>query len=392
MQRPAARISHQTRVGIAARLESRRPEIEEAILIRAGAVSDTTLEQDAGYLQGLRGAISAAVGFGLAGIERGEERCGPAPAAVLTQARYASRLRVGLQVVLRRYAAGYSTLSDFLMQELGGEDGEGSPAELYGLQRELTALFDRLLDAVSTEYEDESRRIAPSERHAQRVRRLLAGELIDTAELGYDLDAWHLGAIAAGAGAEQLLRETAVDLDRRLLLVEDDDNETVSAWLGGHREFDQEQLSELAASPGWPRASLAIGEPAYGLGGWRLTHRQACSAAGVAARRPQPFTRYCDIALLASVLRDEDLVVHLLDTYLAPLATERAGGKTLRETLRAYFAAARNISSTAAALGVSRKTVNNRIHAIESRVGRPISACATELETSLCLDQLADPK
>jgi DNA-binding PucR family transcriptional regulator len=77
--------------------------------------------------------------------------------------------------------------------------------------------------------------------------------------------------------------------------------------------------------------------------------------------------------------------------HLAPLAAERDGGEALRNTLRAYFAAARNVSSTAAALGVSRKTINNRIHTIESHVGRPISTCAAELEIALCLDQLTDP-
>src|SRR5215469_13352172 len=339
-------VSTQTRVEIAARLEARRPEMREAILTRVSAVSDVSDGQDAQYLQGLHAAISAAIGFGLAAIEHGEERCGPVPTAVLTQARYSARRRIGLPVVIRRYAAGYSALSDFLMQEINGKATGDSVAELYRLQRELTALFDRLLDAVSSEYEDESRHIAPSERQAQRVRRLLAGELVDTADLGYDFDAWHLGLTAAGAGAEQLLRETATELDRRLLLLVEGSDRTVWAWLGGRREFDQEQLAALAARAR-PVISLAVGEPAYGLGGWRLTFRQARSAWSVALRRPALFTRYRDVALLASLLRDEDLVTHLTDTYLPPLAAERGGGETLRETVRAYFVAGRNAVSAA---------------------------------------------
>jgi hypothetical protein len=378
-----APVSIQTRAEIAARLESRRPEIEEAILTRVSAVADAALDTDATYLQGLRAAIGAAIGFGLAGIELGEERCGPVPPAALTQARYAARLRVGLPVVLRRYTAGYSALSDFLMQEMAGEGAGASPAELYRLQRELTALFDRLLETVSAEYEDASRHIAPSERHAQRVRRLLAGELIDTADLDYDFNAWHLGAIAAGAGAEALLREIAADLDRRLLLLVEDGDQTVWGWLGGQREFDQDQLTELAASARAPRISLAIGEPAHGLGGWRLTHRQARMALSVAQRRPAPLTRYGEVALLASFLRDEDLLAYLTDTYLAPLAAERGGGETLRETLRAYFAAGRNAASAASALGVSRQTVTNRLRAVEERLGRLLCGCRAELEAAL---------
>ncbi len=388
MNRPDSdRLSTQTRAKIAARLQSRRPEIEEVILTRASAVSGTALEHDAEYQQGLRVAIDAAVGYGLEGIERGEMRCGTAPSPVVAQARHASRRRVGLQVVLRRYAAGYSALSDFLMQEMAGECPGGSPAELYPLQRELTALFDRLVQAASAAYEEESRHIAPAERHALRVRRLLDGELVDIADLDYDLEAWHLGAIAAGPGAEPLLRETAAELDRRLLLLETG-GENVCGWLGGSREFDQEQLDRLAART--PQASLAIGSPARGLRGWRLTHRQAKAAMSVAVRRPRCLTRYEDVALLASILRDEDLVAFLTETYLAPLAAERDGGVALRRTLRAYFGAARNISSAAAALGVSRKTVDNRIHTVETHVGRHISTFALELEICLRIDQLAD--
>jgi PucR C-terminal helix-turn-helix domain/GGDEF-like domain len=382
-----ARLSARTRAEIAARLRSRRPEIEEVILTRASAVSGTALEQDPEYRQGLRAAIGAAVAFGLDGIERGEERCGPAPAAMLAQARFASRRRVGLQVVLRRYAAGYSALSDFLMQEIGAEGTPDSQAALYPLQRELTAIFDRLVQAASAAYEDESRHVAPSERHAHRIRRLLDGDFVDTADLDYDLDAFHLGAIAAGPGAEQVLREIAGELDRRLLL-HDAGHETVCGWLGGSREFDQQQLDQLAARPA--RAPLAIGAPARGLRGWRLTHRQAKAAMTVAVRRTESLIRYDDVALLAAVLRDEDLVEFLTATYLAPLTAERDGGEALRGTLRAYFAAARNISSAAAALGVSRKTVDNRLRVVENHVGRHISAFATELELGLRIEQLGD--
>ena len=57
-----------------------------------------------------------------------------------------------------------------------------------------------------------------------------------------------------------------------------------------------------------------------------------------------------------------------------------------QETLRAYFAAERNISSTAAALGVDRRTVTNRIRAIEGLFGRSLKDFATELEIALQLD------
>jgi hypothetical protein len=386
----ASRLSSRARADVSARLARRLPEIEEVILARASAVAATALEQDAEYRRGLRSAVAAAVGFGLAAIERGEESCGPAPAAVLDQARFASRRRVALQIVLRRYAAGYSALSDFLMQEMRGEGAGGSPAELYLLQRELTAVFDLLVAAVSTAYEEESRHVAPSERHARRVRRLLDGEPVDTAGLEYDFEGWHLGAVALGAGGEELLRESAGLLDRRVLLLAGEGSGSVWAWFGGAREFEPDQLDQLASRLRPPGPTLAIGTPARGLRGWRLTHRQARAATSVAVRRPGRLSRYADVALLAAILRDEDLVEFLTETYLAPLAAERDGGETLRRTLCAYFAAARNVSSAAAALGVSRKTVDNRIRSVEAHLGRHISSYAAELEIGLRLEHLGE--
>jgi DNA-binding PucR family transcriptional regulator len=71
-----------------------------------------------------------------------------------------------------------------------------------------------------------------------------------------------------------------------------------------------------------------------------------------------------------------------------PLAEERDGGETLRETLRAYFATGHNASSAAAALGVRRHTVASRLRAIEERLKRTLSSCAAALELALRLEEL----
>jgi DNA-binding PucR family transcriptional regulator len=134
------------------------------------------------------------------------------------------------------------------------------------------------------------------------------------------------------------------------------------------------------------RVFVTVGEPGEGLSGWRLSHRQAKAALPIAERRGQPVLRYGDVALLAAILRDDLVATSLHQLYLEPLERARDGGEVARETLRAYFAAERNISSTAAVLGVDRRTVTNRIRAIESLFGRPLKDFATELETALQLD------
>jgi DNA-binding PucR family transcriptional regulator len=90
--------------------------------------------------------------------------------------------------------------------------------------------------------------------------------------------------------------------------------------------------------------------------------------------------------LLAAVGRDELLAGSLRQLYLAPLEQTRDGGRVARRTLRAYFRAERNVSSTAAALGVDRRTVTNRLRAIEELLGRPLGSAATDLEIALRLE------
>jgi DNA-binding PucR family transcriptional regulator len=62
----------------------------------------------------------------------------------------------------------------------------------------------------------------------------------------------------------------------------------------------------------------------------------------------------------------------------------------LRQTLRAYFAAERNASSAAAALGVARHTIENRLRKIEERLDRRLSTCLAELEVALRVEEYLD--
>ena len=119
---------------------------------------------------------------------------------------------------------------------------------------------------------------------------------------------------------------------------------------------------------------MTVGEPAEGLAGWRLSHRQAKAALPIAERARRAGRPLRGRRPLASVLRDDLVAASLRQLYLEPLEATRDGGSVARETLRAYFAAERNVSSTAAALGVDRRTVTNRIRAIEDLFGRPLGA------------------
>jgi diguanylate cyclase with GGDEF domain/PucR-like helix-turn-helix protein len=392
---PAKKPSfEEARAALVERLRGRREEIEQAVLTRAYAVSETSsdpveLERlDPTYLQGLRTTTAAAIDYALTVIEQGEEQASTPPAALLAQARLAARSRVGLDTVLRRYSAGYVLLSDFLLQE--AERGGLRGADLQRLLRSQAAL-DRLLAALSEEYmrAERERPTTSEQRRTERIERLLAGELVDVSDVHYAFEGHHLALIARGREAQDILHELANALDCCLLTASPGED-ALWAWLGARTQPDPEALRRHV-SANWPAgAALAIGEPGEGLPGWRLSHRQAKAALSVADRSSEPFTRYADVALLAAVLQDDLLATSLRKLYLEPLEAERDGGKVAKETLRAYFAAGQNVSSAAAALGINRNTVASRLRAIDAAIGYPPSSCDPELEVALRLDELGE--
>jgi hypothetical protein len=299
---------------------------------------------------------------------------------------------VALDTVLRRYVAGHALLGDFLIGEAEAAGEAVASEELREALRVEGALFDRLLDAVAAEYasEVEGRSRGTDRQRTKLVRALLDGEMVDIADLRYDLEAWHLGLLATGPGAGQALRQLAGALDREILRVQPESG-TAWAWLGGHHRLDTDEVVRVAGCglPGTVR--LAVGEPGRGLSGWHLTHRQARAALPVALQSREHIVRYSDVTLLAAALSDDVMAGSLRDFYLEPLTHEPDGGEALRQTLRAYFQSGRYVSSTAAALGISWPTVKARLETIEERIGRPLGACAAEVETALRLQRLGSP-
>jgi hypothetical protein len=384
-------IAEQRRRRLCACLRRRRNEIVEAVWTRVSALSATGGGEDPIYRDGLELAVAAAVDFGIASLARGPGEPLPIPTALLAQARLAARYRVGLDTVLRRYVVGHRMLGDFILEEIEG-DGATRRSEVKALIAGHADLLDRVLTEVTGEYGREtSRPISPTRRRAELVRRTLEGETPGESGLEYDFDSEHLAFVALGPGAEESARALAGTSDARTLIAVSD-NRSAWVWISRRERMDREALADLfEAAPG---ASIGVGAEGSGLSGWRRSHRQARAAVAVGRRRGAGavVTFYEDVALVAAVLRDEDFASFLTDTYLAPLASERDGGLTLRSTLRAYFAAGQNVSSAAAALGVGRQTVTNRLRAVEERVGRSITGSAAELEASLLLSDLWSPR
>ena len=240
------------RVELATRLRQRSVEIEATILARIRALSDPVAEADPEYSAGLREAVAAIVDYALMVVEQGGDWSGPVPSAAAAQARRAARSGVRLDTVLRRYAAGDRLLGEFIMDEV-----DSFPSR--ALRKVLSAQgpqVDRLMASVAAEYMDEleQMRRSPTQRLAERVQRLLAGDSpIDIGALEYEFDAWHVGMVAIGRSAEEAVREIAAGLDRQHLTVPRG-NGLVWAWLGGRTASFRSPKSSVFSRPACRRA------------------------------------------------------------------------------------------------------------------------------------------
>jgi hypothetical protein len=367
------------------RLRERRGEIEEAILTRALGISDSADPLDPDYAESLRAAVAVALEYGLSVLAAEAKPSLGLPPTLLSQARLAARNGVSLDTVLRRYVSGHALLVDFIITEGAGLSSKTLKTPL----RALANLLDPLLAAVAEEHGRESQRWLGSAKReeTEQVERLLAGEPLDAVDLDYDLEAHHLAAIAKGPHAAEAILELAAPLDCRLLLIEREED-VVWAWFGSRDLIEPADLDLQEHAGGLPpEVCVALSEPARGLIGWRLSHRQAKAALPIALHGVSAAVRYADVALLASIHRDETLSASLRALYLEPLAEERDGGAIARETLRAYLNTDRNVSSAAALLGVSRQTVASRLRAVERKLGRPLSTSGAEIELALRLDE-----
>jgi hypothetical protein len=374
------------RKALCARLQEGRADLEESVLARIKALPESQAQGSPEYVVGLRSAVSAALDCSRDALAQGQHSV-DIPPALLVQARLAACHDIGLDTVLQRCYFGHILVTDFCIRESAQIDLVGAE-ELQQLVQDLAVFFERLIAAVTAEHvlQTQIRQESAESGDVSLVRSLLAGKLVDFERINYEFDPWHLGVVAFGTAMKDRFVDMAAGLDRRVLVVPGSQGQTW-AWFGGRREMSSAELERSILSQLPPQVTLTAGEPAQGVSGWRLSHQQALATVPIAKGLGRPVVRYVNYALLASMLQDDVLIRSLKRIYLAPLDGERDGGGRLRQTLHAYVAADGHISSAAAALGVSRKTVSNRLGTAEERIGMPLASRALDLGAALLLDQ-----
>jgi DNA-binding PucR family transcriptional regulator len=192
--------------------------------------------------------------------------------------------------------------------------------------------------------------------------------------------------VESGPGGEAAVRAAAAELGRRSLVLAGDDG-TAWGWIGRPSDERRSPADRLTAHLARIELSedsrIASGGSAGGLEGFRRTHREAQAAHSVALRGNLAVARYEDVALETLALGAERRTRDFIARELGPLGEETQRSQRMREKLVAYFAARQNAAAAAAKLDVNERTVRNRLHEIEEKLGYEPTARRAELEAAL---------
>jgi hypothetical protein len=374
------------------RLRARLHELEAVIIMYLRSSSDelTRGDGDAQFAIGQREAVAACLECWLLALGRGGSWSGAIPSAVDMQARRAVRWDLSLATTLGRYVGAHALAWELVLEE--AQSIPNADRRMEVLRRAWTStasLLASLVRAVCETYTAESARYLQTreQRQGELVRRLLAGEPgVDVSGIGYDFDGQHLGLIAGGTHAKEVLQALARQLNCGLLSVDSGDG-TMWAWLGSRARIAINDIElHLGRSPD-AMVVLTAGRLEHGVVGFRLTHKHAKAALRVARLEPRKITWYADVEPVALALQDEELARSMITAYITPIVEQRDGA-TLLKTLQTFYASGRNQVKTGKILSTDRHTVERHLRRIELLINRQLPTCHVKIELALGLYEL----
>ena len=373
---------------IAAWVEDATPQLVELMLERMRVeVPAYFASEDPGFMGTARESIAANLAAVAEGLSSGRDQPAQLPPGAVEEARMAAQQRMPWTLIDRTYRIGHAVLWEQLLSEV--ETWRLPSSERVDLLRVTSHFLFQYVDHVTAGLADvhqaeRDRQIRGRERRRIAwVREVLAG--VGGAGSGgdYDLAGQHLGAVAWGADPDRAITDLGQRLRATVLIVP---GPSGSAW---------GWLGSSSIAPAWSSVSrqlslpadtfLALGAPAGGAAGFRLSHRQASEAARVLRLTGASLGTYDELSLDALVLRDERAARDFMQRELGPLLDDGKRRQILLETLRLYADSNWNAASTGARLGVHERTIGYRLAKIEELLGRPLAARREEIGVALRL-------
>lgn len=366
--------------------------------VLAAEIPDLTLDDE---LSGLTlASCTSTIETGLTMMRHGipVDRTQP-PVAALEHARAMAARGLSIDGTLRFYRLVHAYAWDLWVAALA-EEGVHA-ARLAELLRETGAFMfaytDRVSSGVSVEWlaeRDRRQRRLAVERD-RVVAAVLAGEPLDasaaTRALGFAVSSPHVGFVCWSQGEVGDLESAAAEYAAavgtgRPLLVARSDRE-----LFGWQPVDPRR-APVTTPPRQretrPPVMIAVGSVQSGVAGFRATHEEALRArrlAGITALGPGQIVYFDDVRYLDLLTRDLAAARAFVAAELGGLAAPQERIAALRAFLRVLLSNDGNASATAAALGVHRNTVRQRLARVEELRGRPITVRGAELRAALAI-------
>src|SRR5271156_62419 len=354
-------------------------------------------------VEGNVGTVLHALRYDIA-VERVE-----APTAALEYARRLAQRGVPVNALVRAYRLGQRQINEVVFAELRVIDiPEAMHVEVIeAITGTLFEYIDWMSQQVVAVYEDERERWLENQNslRALRVREVLAANKtidVDAAStsIRYPLRWHHLALVMwysdAGPEGDQLARlqrflrelaESAGAAAAPLFVAADRScGWGVLPYRSSVDDFPARGREFTLARPDSP--SVAIGNMANGVDGFRQSHREAETARSVAvvAKRPQPTVIAVTDPGLSVVARLGADVAGTRDwvaDVLGDLAADNENDARLRDTLRVFLGCGSSYKVAAEELSLHFNSVKYRVGRAVARRGRDIGSDRLDVELAL---------
>jgi DNA-binding PucR family transcriptional regulator len=309
---------------------------------------------------------------------------------------------VPIVALVRAYRVGHGRFLSRCLDELARRSPDADlAAAVTSRMVDLTFRYiDRVSEQVITAYQQEREHwlLTQTAVRAGRVRAMLGDETVDVdateSALGYRLRQHHLGVVAwvtdVVHGNEGLTRldrlasaaARALGAHGRPLFVPRDES-LAWIWIPVGGAVSQDALSK-AFDNGDTSTRVAVGEPAYGIDGFRQSHGQAVRTQDVAlaARPGRRLTTFADVGAVALICTDVDAARSWVWGTLADLAFDDEPRGRLRDTLQIFLVTG-SYTATAERMMLHKNSVQYRIRKAEEALGARIEDHRADLELAL---------
>jgi sugar diacid utilization regulator len=327
-----------------------------------------------------------------------------APAAAVEYARRLAQRGIPISALLRSYRLGQAGFQQRMIAQIATQAAEiATIVEASIRLSDVTfGYIDTISEKVVAAHQAERERWLRNRGavRSARVMSILADGTadIDEAEkvLGYPLRQFHRAAVVWNddhtGQQDQLSRLERVvtklaehyGSERAPLIIAPDES-TIWAWLPMTEAASiRRDIAKLAPSE---RVWIALGDPAPGVDGFRLSHRQARQAQIVAmsagAAHRGAITESRTAGPVALMCTDLEAVRAWVATVLGPLAVDDEANERLRETVWSFLSSNGSYTAAAQELMLHKNTVQYRIRKAEQARGRPLSDGRLDVEVAL---------